>query len=171
MGLVDAVTNNLEGGESEGIYFEADARTLGLRVLVPPEEEEKTSEAAKKTMKEKKEAGTNGKRKGGPDSSNKKDDGDKSFQMIADDRPKAAAIGDNDATIPSILPQSLEPIDVFPADRHTPLGLDNFGDDASFMSDLERLTEETKEVHDNASGSMVGNISQHSSAPHAPTED
>ena len=104
MGLVDAVTNNLEGGESEGIYFEADARTLGLRVLVPPEEEEKTSEAAKKTMKEKKEAGTNGKRKGGPDSSNKKDDGDKSFQMIADDRPKAAAIGDNDATIPSILP-------------------------------------------------------------------
>ena len=34
MGLVDASTKNLEGKESEGIYFEADARALGLCVLV-----------------------------------------------------------------------------------------------------------------------------------------
>ena len=80
-----------------------------------------------------------GKRKSSPDSSNKKDAGD--------------------LTVSSVLPQSLDPIDVFTTDRHTPLSLDDFGDDASFMSDLERLAEETEEVH------------EHNSPPHAPTDD
>ena len=62
MGLVDVSTNTLDGSaESEGIYFEADARALGLRVLMPSEE--MTSEAARKKVKGTKKAGTSGKRK------------------------------------------------------------------------------------------------------------
>ena len=74
MGLVDAVTKILDGEESEGIYFEADARTLGLRILAPEVEEEKTSGATRKKTNGTKKAGTSGKRKkDGPDSSSNED--------------------------------------------------------------------------------------------------
>ena len=74
MGLVDAVAKNLEGEESEGIYFEADARTLGLHILVPAQEEEQTSGTARMKTNGTKKAGTSGKRKKvGPDDSNEED--------------------------------------------------------------------------------------------------
>ena len=74
MGLVDVSANMIEGsGDSEGIYFEADARTLGLRVLVPPE----LKEGAKK-------AGVSGMRKkAAPGNSNNEDTGDESDHIIA----------------------------------------------------------------------------------------
>ena len=74
MGLVDASASSLEDSEeSEGIYFEADARTLGMRVLMSSE--------LKEGMKK---AGTSGKRKkDAPGDSNKEDIGDESFRIIA----------------------------------------------------------------------------------------
>jgi len=76
MGLVDVSATMLEGSkESEGIYFEADARALGLRVLMLSEEQ--TSGAARKKVKGTTQAGTSGlsgkRKKGGSADSGKKD--------------------------------------------------------------------------------------------------
>ena len=73
-GLVDASANRIEGSEdSEGIYFESDAQTLGLRVLVPQE----LKEGAKK-------AGVSGMRKKGGQGAWKKEDiGDESYSVFA----------------------------------------------------------------------------------------
>ena len=100
MGLVDAVTKILDGEESEGIYFEADAQALGLRVLRPPEV--KTSGAASKKVKRTKTVGMNGNRKGGSDS-DKKVIGDESVQTIGEkkgrkpDQASAAAMARRDS--------------------------------------------------------------------------
>jgi len=73
-GLVDASASSLEGSEeSEGIYFEADAQTLGLRVLVPPELKEGTKKTGVSGMR----------KKGGPGAWNKEDIGDESYSVFA----------------------------------------------------------------------------------------
>jgi len=73
MGLVDVSATMLEDSkESEGIYFEADARALGLRVLMISEEQ--TSGAARKKVKGTTQAGTSGKRKKGSSADSGKKD-------------------------------------------------------------------------------------------------
>ena len=73
MGLVDVSATMLEGSkESEGIYFEADARALGLRVLMLSGEQ--TSGAARKEVKGTTKAGTSGKRKKGASADSGKND-------------------------------------------------------------------------------------------------
>jgi len=92
MGLVDASASSLEDSEeSEGIYFEADARTLGLRVLMSSELKEGT-----------KKAGMSGKRKtDASGDSNKEDIGDESFRIIA---AKKAAVPIRTSGLPVLMP-------------------------------------------------------------------
>jgi len=173
MGLVDTAAMSAASGtadlanggssgdhvlESEGIYFEEDARTLGLRILMPPEDG--TTGTAKKKSKGK-EAGSKddsgaatatakhrGNKRKNALGCNKEDPGEENQITSSRDRPNLASTcqnvaGDN-IHLASTSSVDIGPLDAFPT-LYDSLNLDDFGDDASFASELKRLAEEDED--------------------------
>ena len=120
--------------EPGGIYFEEDAKKLGLRILMPPEEKATGNSSSAAAFKKKKNAtratSQGSKRKSAPATSNEKD------IQVGDDERKAITKHDQDtAALPVV---NFDSLNVLPA-MGKDFSMDDLGDDASFMSDLERL--------------------------------
>ena len=147
--------------EPKGIYFEDDARKLGLRMLLPlPEKASGT--AKKKKEAERKEAakGTNG--APAKHQSNKRKNTVGVSQATCPSRDAVQA--STSTNTPG------EKMGDFPT-MHNSLSLDDFADDASLMSDLGRLAEEDE--NDGAGGTcdMDGTMFDTSTnSAHAPTD-
>lgn len=134
--------------EPEGIYFEADAKKMGLCILMPSEGEVTATSAAASKKKKNATHATyqDNKRKSGPDSSNQKDIyGGNERQAITNGLELGTA-AENDETSNqhfqgTAFTSDFDLLRVFPAmDKN--FSVDDLGDDASLMSDLERLVEE-----------------------------
>ena len=152
--------------EPEGIYFEEDARKLGLRILMPPEE--KTSGSATKktktTTKKKKAKGKVGKK----DTNNSV--GAASEKRRSSKSKNALDVSQITLTSGDATPTSVptEEDGVFPTMGNF-LSLDEFADDASLMSDLGRLAED---YENGIIGSLDGTGFHHNTdCAHAPAHD
>ena len=146
-----APNNNQLPVEPEGIYFEEDARQLGLRILMPPEEKASSS-SKKKKRNAIYSTGQGNKRKSGPGTPNEQDiqvglGGDEKKAITNGLGPSTAAENETngqhgqDACAAATSAVDFDSLDVLPA-MGKDFSVDDLGDDASFMSDLERLAGE-----------------------------
>ena len=134
--------------EPEGIYFEEDAKKLGLRLLIPPEGKVASNGAAASKRKKKNNAAHskhqgNNKRKNALVSNNINDAIDAS-QVITSGHGLGTISSNKEMSDQhvqgSAFTSDLDPLMVPAMDND--FSVDNLGDDASLMSDLERLVEE-----------------------------
>ena len=178
-----SVAKNEPTVEHEGIYFEDDARKLGLRILRPPIEEKPSSATKKKKKTKGKGNGKNksndaapekyqsNKRKNGLDSSKKDSRSGEvdASQVTIEDGTNVSEGRALEEDVPSA---SLPPVG-FPSPEpfmamNNSLGLANLGVDASLMSDLERLLGEDESGISTAGGNIFDTSTN---AAHAPADE
>lgn len=149
--------------EPGGIYFEEDARKLGLRMLLLPDEKG-TAAAAKKQNStrprriqgKKRKDGTNG-------TSNHSDTTNDGRQVIANGLDLGVVVvnnersGQHDQRTAAMSAVNFESLGALPVQAMgKEFNLDDLGDDASFMSDLERLAGEDGGNNDDDDISSIG---------------
>ena len=156
--------------EPDGIYFEEDARKLGLRMLLLPDE--KGTAAAKKQNSTRPRRNQGKKRKDGTNgTSSQSDTTNDGRQVIGNGLGLGVAVvnnvtsGQHDQRTAAMSAVNFESLGAFPVQAMgKDFSLDDLGDDASLLLDLERLAGEDGGNNDDDDISSIGiseNIHHH----------